>query len=344
MAADELHPSLRVPAREVPVPATVSAEAQAFLAAGVVHPFAQWPAPDDHDAWASLVAEQEKMTATAEARDYLGALMAGGTDPSVRVDTETVDMDGVRVFVATPEGTAPDDRRVYLAIHGGNFTMGGGDICRANAAATAASLRTRVWGIDYRMPPRHPHPAPLDDCVTVYRSALRDRAPQEIAIGGTSAGGNLTATSILRARDEGLPLPAAAVLCTPATDLTAASDTLRTNSGVDTTLTGDLLPLYRFYAGSHDPRDPYLSPVYGDFTRGFPPTALFSGTRDVLLSDTVRLHRALRGAGVTAELHVFEAAPHAMFFGTAPEDRERSREIRHFLDRHRTGPRPDPRG
>lgn len=336
MAADELPQALHVSARDVPVPTSVSAEARAFLAAGMMHPFADWPPDDDLDAWAALVAEQQKMAPTAEACEFLGALMAGGTDPGVHVDTEVLDMDGVRVFVATPEGTARDDRRTYLSIHGGNFTMGGGDVCRANAAATAASLRVRVWGIDYRMPPHHPHPAPLDDCVSVYRSALRDRSAREIAIGGTSAGGNLTATLILRARDEGMPLPAAAVLCTPAIDFTAAGDTLRTNAGVDTTLSGDLAPLYRFYAGSHDPRDPYLSPLFADLAKGFPPTVLFSGTRDVLLSDTVRMHRALRGAEVPAELHVFEAAPHAMFFGTAPEDRERFREIRHFLDRHWT--------
>lgn len=335
MAADELDAKLHVAARDIPVPTTVSPEAQAVLAAGAVNPFTEWPPWDDPDAWRALVAAQEGMAPTAKAREHLGILMAGGTDAGVRVVTRDVDMDGVRAFVATPEGTGADDRRAYLTIHGGNFTMGGGEVCRANAAATAASLRTVVVGVDYRMPPEHPHPAPLDDCLTVYRAMLRDRDAREIAVGGTSAGANLTATLMLRARDEGLPLPAAAVMCTPAIDFTAAGDTLRTNAGLDTTLTGDLTPLYRFYANGHDPRDPYLSPLFGDLAQGFPPTILFSGTRDVLLSDTVRMHRALRAAGIPAELHVFEAAPHAMFFGTAPEDRERFREIRDFLDRHR---------
>jgi epsilon-lactone hydrolase len=87
------------------------------------------------------------------------------------------------------------------------------------------------------------------------------------------------------------------------------------------------------YAGGHDLRDPYVSPVFGDFSRGFPPTLLASGTRDILLSDTVRLHRALRAANIPAELHVFEAAPHVFFRGQAPEDRELDREVRDFIER-----------
>ena len=84
------------------------------------------------------------------------------------------------------------------------------------------------------------------------------------------------------------------------------------------------------YAGGHDLRDPYLSPIFGDLT-GFPPTLLATGTRDVLLSDTVRFHRALRALDVPAELHVLEAAPHGFFRGATPEDRELNREVQRFI-------------
>src|SRR6202007_6957 len=84
------------------------------------------------------------------------------------------------------------------------------------------------------------------------------------------------------------------------------------------------------YAGTTDPRTPYLSPLFGDFTKGWPPTLLTTGTRDLLLSDTVRMHRALRKAGVPAELHVMEAGPHGGFMGAAPEDREIMAEVRRF--------------
>jgi monoterpene epsilon-lactone hydrolase len=88
------------------------------------------------------------------------------------------------------------------------------------------------------------------------------------------------------------------------------------------------------YAGGHDVRDPYISPIFGDLSKGFPPSLLASGTRDVLLSDTVRMHRALRAVGVDAELHVLEAAPHGFFHGVTPEDRELDREVRQFIDAH----------
>jgi acetyl esterase/lipase len=152
-------------------------------------------------------------------------------------------------------------------------------------------------------------------------------------VGGGSAGGNLAAALILRARDQGLPLPAAAILLTPAVDFTHSGDTFETNFGVDTVITtrggGS-----EIYARGHDVTDPYLSPIFGDYSKGFPPTLLASGTRDLLLSNTVRLHRKLRAAGVIADLHVLEAAPHGFFLGGTPEDDDLHNEIRQFIDAH----------
>jgi acetyl esterase/lipase len=161
---------------------------------------------------------------------------------------------------------------------------------------------------------------------------LQDRRPDQIIIGGASAGGNLAAALILRARDEGLPLPAAAVLLTPAVDLTESGDSLQTNLGLDPLITSGSSSAFKLYVGSHNVANPHISPLYGDFTKGFPTTILTTGTRDMLLSDTVRMHRALRAAGVEAELHVQEAAGHGGFFGMAPEDREIVGEVRRFVD------------
>ncbi|ABW12650.1 Alpha/beta hydrolase fold-3 domain protein [Parafrankia sp. EAN1pec] len=316
--------ALRVPARDIPVPESVSPEAQAVLAMGLVSPPPEWPPADDPGAWRAYVAEQEKQA--LELFDF--------TRPVEGARVDDLDVDGAHVYVVTPDGLAADDGRVYLEIHGSGFIAGGGAMCRSMAVDTARQVRATVWSVDYRMPPDHPYPAALDDCLAVYRALLRDRRPEQIVVGGPSAGGNLAAALILRARNEGLPLPAAAVLATPAVDLTGAGDTWQTNLGIDNTLTGSFQPPFALYSGGHDLRDPYLSPLYGDLGKGFPPTILLSGTRDLLLSDTVRMHRALRAVGVPAELHVFEAAGHAMFFGTAPEERERTREIRQFCDRY----------
>jgi epsilon-lactone hydrolase len=116
-------------------------------------------------------------------------------------------------------------------------------------------------------------------------------------------------------------------------DLTESGDSFQTVLGIDPVLR-PLMHVNRLYANGHDLAHPYLSPLFGDVT-GFPPTFLQTGTRDLFLSNTVRMHRKLRAAGVEAELHVFEAMPHGGFGGSAPEDKELTAEVRHFLDRHR---------
>jgi acetyl esterase/lipase len=120
-------------------------------------------------------------------------------------------------------------------------------------------------------------------------------------------------------------------MMTPGLDMTRGGDTYRTNRFLDVNLYGGAEDGPRLYAGSSDPTHPYLSPIFGDFAKGWPRTILTSGTRDLLLSDTVRMHRALRRAGVEAELHVSEASPHGGFMGAnAPEDMEIVAECRRF--------------
>ncbi len=181
--------------------------------------------------------------------------------------------------------------RRFLDIHGGGFVVGGGDACRVLGTKAAAMVRMRTWSVDYRMPPEHPYPAALDDCITVYRRLLEVQTPGRIVVGGGSAGGNLAAALVLRARDEGLPLPGALVLLSPEADLTESGDSFQTNLGIDAVLQSSLGESIALYAGGHDLTDPYLSPLFGDFTPPFPPTFLCTGTRDLFLSNTVRMHR-----------------------------------------------------
>ncbi|WP_019925352.1 alpha/beta hydrolase [Nocardia sp. BMG111209] len=311
-----------VPAKDIPVPTTISSAAQAMLALGRIGPVHDWPDREDTDGWKALIARAEAATRA----------MTDAEGQHLPATSEAIEVAGVRVYVVTPDGVPDDDPRVYLYLHGGAFIQDGGEICRFWATSTAVAVGARVWAVDYRMPPEDPYPAPLDDCVAVYRALLADHRPEDIIIEGPSAGGNLAAATILRARDEGLPLPGAAVLFSPELDLTEAGDSFQTNLGLDTVLVGSLMPANRLYAAGHDLRDPYLSPIYGDLGAGFPATMLVSGTRDMFLSNTVRMHRALRAAGVAAELHVWEAAGHAMFLGKTPEDADRAREVRRFVD------------
>ena len=311
----------RTVSRFIPVPASVSEKAQQFLAMDMFGGDAGTRDVDDVEGWRSMVrASDEILVASMNAR--IGHL---------RSRIETASVDGVPVFIVIPEGVADgDDQPVYLNIHGGGFVMGGGEACRAMAQFSAAQVQLPTWSVDYRMPPDHPYPAALDDCLAAYRGLLDVREPKHIVVGGGSAGGNLAAALVLRVRDEGLPLPAALILQTPELDLTESGDTFHTNLGIDSVLTSSLADSIALYARDHNLLDPYLSPLFGDLVPPFPPTFLQTGTRDLFLSNTVRMHRKLRSGGVHAELHVFEAMPHGGFFG-APEDEELAEELRRFL-------------
>lgn len=306
--------------RTIPAPKHISREAQAMLGAPWLEEFAAYPALDDAEGWRSHIARSDEML-----MQMMGPRAAG-----VEAEVHEWRPDGARAWAIKPAGVAQEDRRVYIEVHGGALIMGGGEICRAMALATAGLLQSKVVSVDYRMPPDHPYPAGLDDCLTVYRAVLRTHPPEKIIVGGGSAGGNLAAALILRARDEGLPLPAAAVLMTPEIDLTESGDSFHT--GLDSTIPGGLMQANLLYAAGHDLADPYLSPLFADFAKGFPPTFLTAGTRDLFLSNAVRLQRKLSALDVPVELHLMEAAPHGAF-GSWPEVVELDREMRRFCDR-----------
>ena len=329
MAATAAHPEgLRLPSRIVPLAASVSAAARTYLAAligpdGGPHVRPPFPAPNDLAAWA---------TAKVRANEQMDASFAAEA-ARLQSSCETVRMAGVVVQVATPKGGPQHEERAFLDVHGGALIYGEGEFCKLGARRASDNLGVRAYGVDYRTPPEHPYPAGLDDCLAVYRELLKRYQPQNIIVGGLSAGGNLAAALVLRARDEGLPPPAAVVLLTPEVDLTESGDSFKTLEGLDISYPCTLMPINLLYAAGHDLAHPYLSPLFGDFSKGYPPTFLQAGTRDVFLSNTVRLHRALRRAGVSAELHIFEAMPHGGFHG-APEDRELDAEVRRFVDEH----------
>ena len=263
----------------------------------------------------------------AQSNSGMAAFVEARCDPTFEI--VTCQNDGVTVHISRPPGSLPSDKRVYLEIHGGALIAGGGAYARASAAIIAQQHRVEAISIDYRMPPHYPYPAALDDCLAVYRACVLERGAENVVVGGGSAGGNLAAALMLRARMEGLPMPAGLVLLTPEVDLTESGDSFETLMGLDPWLRDRLMAVNRLYANGAALDNPLLSPLFGDLT-GFPPTLLQSGTRDLFLSNTVRMHRALRRAGVMAELHVFEAMPHGGFSGT-PEDEEREAEVARFV-------------
>lgn len=320
--------ALHVPARVIPVPTSISPEAQQAVAGAVAQlnrmPAARpSPSAQDKEGW------RKQIAATNKSLEFLFPAMLAKPAKAVR---KTIG--GANVCVGAPNAMRHPDR-ARMTIHGGAWTVLGGEYVMAEATEAAAEAGCTTFAVDYRMPPDFPFPAGLDDCVAVYREIIKQYDPKKVFISGASAGGNLTGAVALKIRDLGLPLPGAIGMMTPVTDLTHSGDTWRTNLGVDMVLRSPLENVVALYANGHDLNDPYVSPVFGDFSKGFPPTFLQSGTRDVLLSDTVRMHRALVRAGVDAELHVWEAMPHGSFGGGAkvPENEEVHTQFLKFVDR-----------
>ena len=248
-------------------------------------------------------------------------------------------MGGVPVFTLTPKEISEAHKgRVLLHIHGGGYVFCPGESGIDEGLLMAALGKYAVVSVDYRMVPDHPYPAALDDVVSVYKHLLTQYPPQNIGIFGSSAGGALTLSLVLRAKAENLPMPAAIAPGSPWSDIDKIGDTYFTHEGQDNVLVlydGWLKESAKLYANGHDLKDPYISPVYGDVS-GFPPTFLTSGTRDLFLSNTVRMHVKLRQAGVPADLMVFEGMSHVIYQSdpSVPEVRFHFAELTKFFDRN----------
>lgn len=316
---------VKVGERIIPVPASISPEARARLRAAVgqdgtpLNALHAMPDADDHEAWRRM----------KHAADLHYAAAIGDRGPSGSAEVETTLIGSATVHIATPSELVFEDC-VHLDLHGGAFVFGSGEACREGARSQAIAHGMCCYGIDYRTPPDHPFPAALDDCLAVYAHAAATYGAHRVVIGGRSAGGNLALATVLRAHDEGMAMPAGLVLLSPEVDLTESGDSFNVTRTVDVVLPNPLMPANLLYANGADLTHPYLSPLFGEFFDGFPPTLIQSGTRDLFLSNSVRLHRSLRRAGIAAELHVFEAMPHGGF-GGAPEDAELLDEVVRFV-------------
>ncbi len=325
-------PKLRdVPARVIPAPTDVSAELRRSIA-GTFTPAelaAVRTIPKTADEWRDLRAR----SAAADARTLADMRAAFAVTIAPRI------IAGVKTWVVTPAEVAPENReRVLVHLHGGAYVFNGGETAAIEAIPMAHFGRITVISVDYRLAPEHPFPAALDDAVAVWKEVIRTWKPRSAGLFGVSAGGGLTLATVHRLNELRLPLPGAIAVGTPWSDLTGTGDSYFTNEFIDDVLvTGDgvLAAAAKLYAGANDPKNTLISPVYGDFA-GFPPAILTTGTRDLFLSNTVRVHRKLRRAGVDAELQVFEGMSHAeyVYLFNTPESREAFTGIGRFLSAH----------
>ncbi|MFJ2863079.1 alpha/beta hydrolase [Kitasatospora sp. NPDC087314] len=212
-------------------------------------------------------------------------------------------------YLLTPPNA--EGARTGLYLHGGGFVYGSLRSHGAMVGEIARAARCRMFFVDYRRAPEHPYPAALDDAVAAYQGLLADgTAPSDVVFTGDSAGGGLMLSTLLKVRDLGLPLPAAAAAVSPWTDLTGSGETHRTLADEDPMLSQPVVALVTAsYLAGTAPTDPYVSPLFGDVT-GLPPVLIQVGSREVLLSDAERFAAALREAGGTGELEVWSGMVH----------------------------------
>src|SRR6266568_8423970 len=284
--------------RVVPVPQTVSAEAQKSIGRAEPDQGPQQP-----------LAERRQGTDayTARARVEWTKLC-----PNQIVEEK---MAGVPVRIVTPDGLPEANKdKVLLNLHGGGFNSDSGSYTESIPIASYSKIK--VVAVLYRLSPEAPFPAAVVDSVAVYKELLKTYKPEHIVIYGTSAGAILTAEVAAKLKQLGLPLPAALGIFSGMGDFARPGDSIAMYALRG--LAGHLDPPKpevhdSEYVAATDPKDPVLSPIYGDL-HGLPPTLFVSSGRDLLLSGTVNLHRAYLLAGIDARLVVFDVLPHAFWY------------------------------
>ncbi|MEU6480342.1 alpha/beta hydrolase [Streptomyces sp. NPDC047017] len=245
----------------------------------------------------------------AAIRAGFAALMAGMIVPAGLRTRATALGGRPAVLVEPAEHPRPG---TLLYFHGGSYLSGSPGTAMAVTGNLVSRTGFRALSLDYRLAPEHPFPAAIDDAVRAYRALLDDgEDPSSIAFAGDSAGGGLTVTACLAARDAGLPLPAALVAFSPGLDMTRSGESMRTKADSDPLFTREGMEhTGAMYLAGQDPRQPLLSPAVCADLAGFPPVLLQAGTHEMLLDDSTRLADRARAAGVDVILDVTDGVPH----------------------------------
>jgi len=305
--------------RVIPVPDTISPEAQKSLARQVSdapHPESLAERRAHTDAWQSRAGEASKAVYP------------------VNIAKDTIA--GVPVLIVMPPAIGPGKSdRVLICVHGGGFNSDSGSLTESIPIANLT--QTKVVSVLYRLAPEHPFPADVEDAVAVYKELLKTYKPQNIALYGTSAGAILTAETTVKLRQLALPLPGALGIFSGTGDFSRLGDSwaMYALQGLSGHLDPpDVQKHDKEYVGSTDLKDPVLSPLFAD-VKAFPPTLFITSGRDLLLSGTTILHRHFLAAGVDAQLVIFEALPHAFWNDVnLPESREAYGIMAKFFDDH----------
>lgn len=233
-----------------------------------------------------------------------------------------------------PAGTETEE--VLFYIHGGAFVSGSCRDHRMHVAKFVEGTGIRAFLFEYRLAPEHPYPAALDDSVAAYQWLLSQGvSPNQIVVAGESAGGGLTLSLLLALRDQGIPLPAAAVSLSPLTDFKFTGESHRTKAGVCLSPPGMNAVCSQYYVGNQDPGHPWISPLYGEL-HGLPPLIIYTGDDETLRDDSTRFAEKAKAAGVQVTLKIEEGMIHCypLLPPFIPEARQAMQEICLFIKKH----------
>jgi acetyl esterase/lipase len=285
------------------VPTTISREAQ-----NVVKSFAfkdtigSYPGPDDIEEWKKYWDNNEQ--------DWIRF----NDTIKMRFQPKIIDtlFDNVSVLDIRPKNWK-DNGKILVYAHGGAYTLFSSGTMLGGSVPIADITGLRVISVNYTNPPAMKYNQILDQIITVIKVLLREGYRlEDIGIYGDSAGGGLAAGSVLKMRDEGMGMPAVVVLISPWSDITNNGDTYHTLHGQDPIITynNSLRPSSMAYAPIDQHKNPYVSPVYGDYTKGFPPTLIQGGTKEIFLSNFVRQYQVIDQAGIPVKLDLYEGMWH----------------------------------
>ncbi len=229
-----------------------------------------------------------------------------------------------------------ENDRAVLQLHGGGYIGPMKNIYRTFATYYSRALGGgRVLTVDYRVAPKNPFPAALEDAFAAYKWLLTQYPAEKIILAGDSAGGGLSMALVHYLKDQGEPLPAGLIAMSPWTDLTASGESYHTNYEKDPLFgrTEDSMLFNKDYVGKEDPRNPYISPLFGDFT-GFPPMLIQVGSYEMLLSDSLLAAKKAREAGARVRCTVYEGMFHVfqMAKGAIAESRQAWEEVCRMLE------------
>lgn len=239
--------------------------------------------------------------------DFSASIGAAPVAPDIQFDALT--LAGRPALASLTPGARAD--RTLLYLHGGAFVIGNPTDYRSLSGELGRAAGVRAVSLDYRLAPEHPFPAAVDDCLAAYMQLLAEgHAPEHIALAGDSAGGGLVMSTLVAARDAGLPMPAAALTISPWVDLACTGASIVTKAAEDPSLTNEgLLAMAALYLQGRSPTTPLASPLHADL-RGLPPLFIQVGSAEILLDDAVRLAGAAGAAGVPVHLSIWPDMPH----------------------------------